>query len=121
MTEVIDGIQEYSEQILFSIVEAMRNAYAPWMALALAGVAGVFALLTIYFILMWAFNHKQRWYHKVIYWFPVVKSCGNWMFRKGHGVGAVWGYEQGYKSNSGRGVKKLKHGKIVRALKNAGM
>ena len=117
---MIDNLVMYGELIIFGVINYLHRVYQPWMAVAVVAVLALMALLFVYSVLMQLFNHSQRWYHKVLYLLPAVKSCGQWMFRKGHRVGAVWGFEEGYKSK-GISPKKLKHGKIVRALERAGM
>ena len=116
---MIDNIVMYGELIMFGVVAFLRESYQTWMAIALVGVLALMALLFVYSVLMGIFNKSLRWYHKVLYWLPVIAFIGNVQFRKGHKIGAVWGLQEGHKLSGN--PKKLKQRVIVRALKKAGI
>jgi len=116
---MINEIVIYSESIMFGMVAFVREAYHLWVSLAFVVALALIVLLILYSVLMGLFNKSLRWYHKVLYWLPVIKIIGDVQFRKGHKIGAVWGLEEGC-SLSGN-PKKLKQRKIVRALERAGI
>ena len=116
---MIDIVVMYGEAMAFGLVAFLREVYQPWMALVIVGILALLVLLIVYSILMGLFNKSLRWYHKALYWLPVVKHIGSLQFRKGHKIGAVWGLQEGYKLLGN--PKKLKQRQIVRALKKAGI
>lgn len=116
---MINEIVMYGELIMFGLVAFVREVYHPWMSLVLVIVLTLIVLLIVHSVLMGIFNKSIRWYHKALYWLPVIKTIGIDRFRHGHKIGAVWGLEEGYKLLGN--PKKLKRRKILKALEMAGI
>jgi len=112
-------IQAQAELYLFRLMDFMKQIYEPWMALAMGAILIIIMLGLIGSVIMWIFNDKLRWYHRMFYWLPVIKLIGTQQFRRGHRTGAEWGLGEGY--ILGSGGKKLKQRKIARALIKAGI
>ena len=82
-------------------------------------LVAVFAMLFVFVVAMWIFNHKVRWYHKALYWVPIIKFIGINQYKRGYYMGAREGLVKGAEiGNSGK--KHLKQRKLSRALEQTG-
>ena len=116
---MVDTVVMYGEMIMFGLVAFLRDVYHPWMALVVVCVLVLLVMLVVHSVAMGIFNKSIRWYHKVLYWLPVIKTIGIDRFRHGHKIGAVDGITEGYNLKGSR--KKLKRGKVVKAFERLGV
>jgi len=61
-------------------------------------------------------KRRMRWYHRLIYRIPVVKSIGKYQCRKCLRAGAAWGLEEGARLVG----KRISQRKIRRAMDKCG-
>ena len=75
--------------------------------------------ISIYILGSWAFNDNIVWYHRLLIRIPVIQFMCVTKFKDGHRVGVILGMKQGHQLTGSS--KKLKHGKIIKTMKKAGM
>ena len=62
---------------------------------------------------------EMRWYHRLLYAIPVIRSIGASQFRRGHSAGAKWGLEEGH--NLATKHRRVSQRDIVRAVQSCGV
>lgn len=75
--------------------------------------------LSAYVLISWAFNRNIAWYHRLLIKIPMIQFMCVTKFKDGHRIGVILGMKQGHRLTGSS--KKLKHGKILKVMKKAGM